>query len=160
MITYRIIERPRRRAIIKRAVKANNYLEFNKELGYDVWNQLTNLESLLDEHISIWLPKPLIKAGTSGYAVGIIVSKEYDGIVPNGFEIIDLEASKYLMIRIDNFNNYYSALNEFNEFIASFDIKQLDHKWNKNNPKIELEPINDREIIQLIPIDSPKLASL
>jgi len=45
------------------------------------------------------LPQP----GTSEYVQGVEVPVDYDGIIPDGFDVIELPAAKYLMFQGEPF---------------------------------------------------------
>jgi len=45
------------------------------------------------------LPERYRKPGTSEYVQGVEVPVDYDGIIPDGFDVIELPAAKYLMFQ-------------------------------------------------------------
>ena len=53
---------------------------------------LTSIKSISGEPVCMWLPKHLRKPVTNEYVQGVEVESDFDGSVPEGFEIIDLPA--------------------------------------------------------------------
>jgi AraC family transcriptional regulator len=97
------IDKPARKALIKRGVKAADYWTYCEEVGCDVWGLLTSIKSIGGEPVCFWLPKDQIKPGTSEYVQGVEVPVDYDGPVPEGLDVISLPACKYLMFQGEPF---------------------------------------------------------
>ena len=66
-IFIQVIEKPARKVIIKRGVKANEYFSYCEEVGCDVWGLLTSIKSISGEPVCMWLPKHLRKPVTNEY---------------------------------------------------------------------------------------------
>ena len=92
-VFIQVIEKPERKVIIKRGIKANEYWSYCKEVGCDVWGLLTSIKSISGEPVCLWLPEHLRKPVTNEYVQGVEVEPDYKGSVPEGFEVIDLPAS-------------------------------------------------------------------
>ena len=60
-----LIEKPARKVLIKRGVKAADYFEYCEEAGCEVWGILLSIKGLTPDPVSMWLPKKYIKPGTS-----------------------------------------------------------------------------------------------
>ena len=97
------IEKPERKVIVKRGVKAKDYFAYCEEVGCDVWGLLTSIRSISGEPVCMWLPQAYIRPGTSQYVQGVEVSIDYDGVIPEGFEVIELPAARYLMFKGEPF---------------------------------------------------------
>jgi len=149
-----VIEKPLRKVIIKRGIKATHYFEYCNEVGCDVWGILTSIKSLSNEPVCLWLPKELIKPNTSEYVQGTEVAFDYDGPVPKGFEVIELPKTKYLLFQGEPFEeeNFEQAIYEIWESEKKYDPSIIGYKWDDKNPKIQLEPIGKRGYIELLPI--------
>ena len=149
-----VVEKPRRKLIIKREVKATDYFEYCEEVGCDVWGLLTSIKSISGEPVCLWLPKKYVKENTSIDVQGVEVNSNYDGVVPGGFEIIELPKAKYLMFQGEPFEeeNYCTAINEIQEAIKKYDPSVIGYEWDRENPRIQLEPIGERGYIELHPI--------
>ena len=78
----------------------------------------------------------------------------YDKTVPEGFDMIELPAAKYLMFKGEPFaeEDYCEAIEEVQASIAKYDPAIFEAQWDAGNPRIQLEPIGTRGYIELIPI--------
>lgn len=153
-IFIQVIEKPNRKVIIKRGKKATEYFEYCNEVGCDVWGLLKSIKSISGEPVCLWLPKNLIVENTSVYVQGVEVNMDYNGQIPEGFEIIELPSSKYLMFQGSPFQeeDYQNAILEIEEAINNYDPTIIGYNWDTENPKIQLEPIGERGYIELHPI--------
>ena len=153
-VFIQVLEKPERMVIIKRGIKAKEYFEYCDEVGCDVWGLLTSIKSIDGEPVCLWLPQKYIKENTSTYVQGVEVAIDYNGVIPDGFEIVELPACKYLMFQGEPFEeeNYGSAIEEVQEAIEKYNPSVIGYEWNDENPKIQLEPIGTRGYIELYPI--------
>ena len=153
-VFIQVVERPERKVIIKRGIKATEYWSYCKEVGCDVWGLLTSIKSITGEPVCLWLPKQLIKPGTSEYVQGVEVEPTYKGCVPEGFEVIDLPKTSYLLFRGEPFaeENYDQAIGEIWDAEKKYNPEFIGYKWDDNNPRIQLEPIGERGYIELVPV--------
>lgn len=76
---------------------------------------------------------------------GVEVDVNYDGIVPEGFDVIKLPKAKYLMFQGEPFKeeDYCTAIEEVQESVKKYDPSVIGYEWDTDNPKIQLEPIGD-----------------
>jgi AraC family transcriptional regulator len=153
-VFIQVVEKPARKVIIKRGVKATDYFMYCDEVGCDVWGLLTSIKSISDEPVSLWLPEQYRKPGTSEYVQGVEVPTDYDGAIPEGFDVIDLPAAKYLMFHGEPFaeEDYCQAIEELQTAIDRYDPAVIGYEWDNTNPRIQLEPIGTRGYIELLPI--------
>lgn len=153
-VFVQVIEKPQRKVIIKRGIKAADYFAYCEEVGCDVWGLLTSIPSIQGEPVCLWLPKAYIIPGTSEYVQGVEVAMNYDGTVPEGFDVIELPAAKYLMFKGEPFaeEDYCEAIEEVQASIAKYDPAVIGAQWDIRNPRVQLEPIGTRGYIELIPI--------
>ena len=81
---------------------------------------------------------------------------DYSGQIPDGFDIIELPAAKYLMFQGKPFNeeDYEQAITDIREAEKKYDPTFIGYQWDTENPKIQLEPIGTRGYIELMPIRS------
>jgi AraC family transcriptional regulator len=70
-VFVQVVDRPSRKLIIKRGIKAAHYFEYCEEVGCEIWNELSAIKEALYEPIGMWLPESLRKPGTSVYAMGV-----------------------------------------------------------------------------------------
>ncbi len=96
-VFVQVVERPARKLILKRGVKATHYYEYCDEVGCEVWEVLCGIKEALYEPIGMWMPDNLRPPGTSFYVQGVEMPANYAGEVPEGFEMIDLEGLRQLL---------------------------------------------------------------
>lgn len=153
-VFVQLVEKPARKVIIKRGITAKDYFKYCEEVGCDVWGLLTSIKSISGEPVCLWLPKTYIKKGTSEYVQGVEVSLDYNGEIPEGFEIIELSAAKYLMFQGEPFleEQYGEAIVEVWDAIKKYNPSVLGYVWDESNPRIQLEPIGTRGYIELVAV--------
>jgi len=153
-VFVQIVEKPARKVVVKRGVKADEYFSYCEEVGCDVWGILTSMKSISGEPVCMWLPRALRRPGTSEYVQGVELAGDYDGVIPEGFEVMELPKSKYLMFQGEPFaeEDYGEAIQQLEEAINKFDPAMSGHQWDESNPRIQLEPIGTRGYIELMPI--------
>ena len=66
-VFVQVVERPRRKVILKRGNKAAHYFEYCEEVGCDIWETLTGIKESMSEPAGMWLPENLVAPGTSTY---------------------------------------------------------------------------------------------
>ncbi len=157
-IFIQVIEKPARKVIIKRGIKANEYFSYCEEVGCDVWGLLTSIKSISGEPVCMWLPKHLRKPVTNEYVQGVEVEADYSGSVPEGFEIMDLLAAKFLLFRGEPFadEDYEQAIGEIWQAEKKYDPAFIGYEWDEENPRIQLEPRGERGYIELVPVKEKK----
>lgn len=150
-IFIQVIDKPERKVIIKRGEKATEYWSYCQEVGCDVWGILTSMKSLCGEPVCLWLPEKYRKAGTSEYVQGVEVNIDYSGAVPEGFDVIDLPAAKYMMFQGERFSeeDYCEAIEALQTAMDRYDPALIGYTWDEENPRIQLEPRGDRGYIEL-----------
>ena len=89
-VFIQVIHKPCRKVIIKRGKNADNYFDYCGEVGCDVWGILLSMDSLCGEPVCLWLSDQHTLPGTSTYVQGVEVAEDYDGVIPEGFEVITL----------------------------------------------------------------------
>lgn len=153
-VFVQVIEKPERKVLIKRGLMAADYFAYCEEVGCDVWGLLTSMSSIGGEPVCLWLPRSYIAPGTSEYVQGVEVAVTYDGIVPEGFDVITLPAATYLMFKGEPFaeEDYGEAIEAVQAAITKYDPSIIDAKWDDTNPRIQLEPIGKRGYVELLPI--------
>ncbi len=153
-VFIQVVEKPARKVIIKRGDKATEYWSYCKEVGCDVWGLLTSIKSISGEPVCLWLPEHLRKPVTNEYVQGVEVETDYAGTIPDGFEVIDLPASTYLLFRGEPFaeEKYESAIGEIWEAEKKYNPEFIGYTWDDKNPRIQLEPVGTRGYIELVPV--------
>jgi len=155
-VFVQVVERPARKVIIKRGKEATEYWKYCEEVGCDVWGLLTSIKSICGEPVCLWLPKSYITPGTSEYVQGVEVEPDYQGEVPEGFEVIEFPPSKFLMFQGEPFEeeDFAEAIGQIWEAAKKYNPQSIGYSWDDENPRIQLEPIGTRGYIELYPVKS------
>lgn len=150
-IDIQVIHKPRRKAVIKRGVKAEHYFDYCEEIGCDIWDQLLALEFRQGEPVCLWLPEKMMEPGTSVYVQGVEADENFSGSVPAGFDVITLPEAEYLQFRGKPFTEAFfeEAIGEVWDAISAFDPADLGYAWDEENPRIQLEPQCQRGYMEL-----------
>ena len=99
----------------------------------------------------MWLPEKLRKNNTSEYVQGVEIGLEDKGNIPEGFDVIELPAAKYLMFQGEPFQeeDYCEAIEIVQNAIEKYNPQTTGYQWDDENPRIQLEPIGTRGYIEL-----------
>ena len=158
-IFTQVIERPARKLILKRGQNAKDYFEYCDEVSCDVWGILSSVKEALYEPFGMWLPSNLVKPGTSIYAQGVEVPFDYVGIVPEGFEIIDLKPCKMMVFQGEPFEeeHFEDAIGDVWHTMKKFNPELYGFEWaNQDGPRFQLEPRGYRGYIEARPVRATK----
>ena len=150
-VFIQVVGKPARKVILKRGVKADNYWDYSTEVGCNVWGLLASIPSISGEPVCLWLPEHLRSPKENIYVQGAEVDIGYDGVVPEGFEVIELPASEYLMFQGEPFAeaDYGKAIQEIWDAERKYDPSLIGYAWDSGSPRIQLEPIGSRGYIEL-----------
>lgn len=150
-VFIQVINKPERKVIIKRGVKASEYWDYCNEVGCDIWGTLLSIDSLCGEPVCLWLPEKYILPNTSKYVQGVEVEMDYNGDIPNGFDLITLPACEYLMFQGEPFEeeDYADAISSVQQSMNKYDPSIIGYLWDDENPRIQLEPRGKRGYIEL-----------
>ena len=153
-VFIQVVEKPARKVILKRGVRATEYWSYCEEVGCDVWGLLTSIKSISGEPVCLFLPEKFRNPAANEYVQGVEVEPDYAGEVPEGFEVIDLPASTYLLFRGEPFEeeNYVAAIGEIWDAEKKYDPAFIGFEWDNENPRIQLEPRGERGYIELVPV--------
>ncbi len=145
------IQKPARKVLIKRGIAAKDYFDYCEEVGCDIWGLLSSMQSISGEPVCLWLPRQYRKPNTSEYVQGVEVSVDYDGEIPEGFDVIELPEAEYMVFQGEPFleEEYCQAIDEVQEAIIRFDPSVWGYEWDANQPHIQLEPIGKRGYIEM-----------
>jgi AraC family transcriptional regulator len=154
-VFVQVVERPERKLILKRGVKATHYFEYCEEVGCEVWNALTRIKEAMYEPAGMWLPEKLIRPGTSSYVQGVEVPADYKGEIPEGFEIIDLEPCKMMVFQGEPYDDeqFEKAIEELWKTIKEYNPEIYGYEWADDEaPRFQLEPQGYRGYIEARPV--------
>ena len=153
-VFVQIIERPARKALLKRGITAPGYFEYCDEVGCDVWGVLTSVKEALYEPIGMWLPVNMRKGG-SEYVQGVELPLDYSKPVPEGYELTEFPPCKMIVFQGPPFkdDDFEEAIGELWEFVKAFDPKLYGYEWAENDaPRFQLAPMGYRGYIEAKPV--------
>lgn len=151
----RVMEFPRRKMILLRGKQADNYFDYANEVGCDVWGMLVSVKEALYEPVGMWLPKPFRPRGTSVYAQGVEVPADYCGVVPAGYDMMELPACTMMMFQGDPYDEerFDEAIVELSGVIDAYDPGLAGCVWADDEaPRIQLEPQGYRGYMEARPV--------
>lgn len=154
-VFVQIMERPARKALIKRGIKATEYYEYCEEVGCDIWPLLVSVKEALYEPTGMWLPKHLIKEGTSEYVQGVELPLDYNNIIPDGLELIELPPCKMMIFQGEPYNedDMGESIGYVWDKIRTFDPGIYGYQWAPEAaPIFQLAPMGYRGYIEGRPV--------
>lgn len=154
-VFVQVIDRPARKLILKRGVKADEYFAYCDEVGCDIWEVLTGIKDALYEPLGLWLPPSLIKPGTSEYVQGVEMPADYAGPVPDGYDIIDLPPCKLMVFQGEPFEDeqFGQAIADLNAVMENYNPEIYGFRWADDDaPSFQMEPQGYRGYIAGRPV--------
>ena len=150
-VFIQLVHKPERKVIIKRGKTAKGYWTYCNEVGCDVWGILTSMDSLCGEPVCLMLTERYIEPGTSTYVQGVEVDVAYDGVIPDGFDVITLPEADYLMFQGEPYaeEDYVKAIKKVQSAMSKYNPSVIGYEWDDGNPCIQLEPRGERGYIEL-----------
>lgn len=158
-IFVQVIERPARKVLLLRGKKAEDYFAYCEEVGCEVFGVLESVKEALYEPIGMWLPKHLIKQGTSKYVQGVELPLDYTNQVPDGFELIELPPCTMMVFQGEPFNDddFSDAIGEIWDHVEKFDPKLYGYEFDPEAaPRFQLAPMGYRGYIEAYPVKPVK----
>jgi AraC family transcriptional regulator len=154
-VFVQVVQRPERKLILKRGVKAAHYFEYCEEVGCEVWDVLCGIRGALYEPIGMWLPEGMVRPGTSVYAQGVEVPMDFSGEVPQGYELITLPACSVMVFQGPPYEDekLEDAIGDLWEVMKRYDPKLYGFEWaDGDGPRFQLAPMGYRGYIEARPV--------
>ena len=154
-VFVQVLDRPARKMIIRRGKQATHYFEYCEEVGCEVWDQLAAIENALQEPMGLWLPEGLRAPGSSEYVQGVEVAADYGGTVPEGFELIDLDACQMMVFQGPPFEDkdFEQAISSLWEVMKQYRPETYGFEWaDDDGPRFQLCPQGYRGYIEGRPV--------
>ena len=161
VIFTQIIERPARKLILKRSVKATEYFAYCEEMGSGdnnnsaPWDILCGIKEALYEPVGVWLPDNMRPEGTGVYASALEVPADYKGRIPEGFDTIDLQPCRMIIFQGEPFRDedYEQAISGLWDAIEKFNPEVYGYKYaDELAPRMQLAPYGWRGYIEMRPV--------
>jgi len=154
-VFVQVVDRPARKVILKRGVKATHYFEYCEEVGCEVWEILSGIKEALYEPVGMWLPEKFRRPGTSEYVQGVEVPVDYNGAIPEGFEVMELPPCKMMVFQGPPYNDEESekAIGDVWTAIKSYNPELYGFRWaDEDGPRFQLAPMGYRGYIEARPV--------
>lgn len=156
-VFVQVIERPARKILLKRGIKAHEYFEYCEEVGCDVWGVLTSVKEALYEPVGLWLPASMRPANTSEYVQGVELPLDWNGIVPAGYELADFAPAMMMVFQGEPYNDddFRDEVSAVMTKIDAFDPALYGYAWAPETaPRFQLAPAGWRGYIEARPVRS------
>lgn len=154
-IFVQVIERPKRKCMIKRGREATEYWKYCEEVGCDIWNVLCSVKEAIYEPIGMWLPDHLITKNTSKYVQGVELPLDYHNEVPEGYELIDLPPCTIMVFQSEPYHDddFQDEIGEVWGHIDKFNPEIYGYQWAPEEaPRFQLAPMGYRGYIEARPV--------
>jgi AraC family transcriptional regulator len=154
-VFVQVVDRPKRKLILKRGVKAEHYFDYCEEVGCEVWNVLSGIKEALYEPIGMWIPENLRRSGTSLYAQGVEMPPDYSGSIPEGYEMIDLPPCKMMVFQGQPYDDekFEQAIGNLWEVMKNYNPEIYGFSWaDEDGPRFQLSPMGYRGYIEARPV--------
>ena len=154
-VFVQVVERPARKVLLKRGIKAEGYFEYCGEVGCDIWGMLSSVKEALYEPIGMWLPERLIKSGTSQYVQGVELPPNYANPAPDGYEITAFAPCKMMVFQGPPFEDdqFEEAIFDLWALMKTFDPTLYGYAWaDEEAPRFQLAPMGYRGYIEARPV--------
>lgn len=155
IVFVQVVERPKRKLILKRAKNATHYFEYCEEIGCEVWDVLSEVKEALYEPIGMWLPEKFRKPGTAEYAMGVEVPLDYVGDIPAGYELTELPECKMMVFQGPPFDDekFEDAIGDIWEMMKRYNPELYGFEWaDDDGPRFQLVPMGYRGYIEARPV--------
>lgn len=154
-VFVQVVDRPARKVILKRGVKATHYFEYCEEVGCEVWSILGKIKDALYEPIGMWLPEKFRRPGTSEYVQGVEVPLDYAGEIPEGFEVMELPPCKMMVFQGPSYaeDEFEKAIGDLWAVMETYNPELYGFCWaDEDGPRFQLEPMGYRGYIEGRPV--------
>lgn len=156
-VFVQVVERPKRKFILKRGKKAEDYFQYCEEVDCEIWGVFCSVKEALYEPIGAWLPNKLVTEGTSKYVQGVEVPYDYNGQVPDDCEIIELEPCFMMIFQgptfDDNDDTFCEEIVKIQQAMKDYNPKIYGYEWaDEDAPRFQLEPQGWRGYIEARPV--------
>lgn len=155
VVFVQIVDRPERKLLLKRGIKADEYFAYCEEVGCDIWGVLSSVKEALYEPIGLWLPKKLISKGTSEYVQGVELPLDYNKPIPSGYDLITLEPCKMMVFQGQPYadENFETEVLSLMKMIDDYDPSIYGYAWaDEEAPRFQLAPMGYRGYIEARPV--------
>lgn len=121
-----------RKLIYMNGINAEEYFTYCEEVGCEVWGILLSIKEGLYEPVGLWLPNSIRKDKISPYIQGVEVPLDYDGIVPEGMEVLTLPETSFIEFSSEPCpdEELYEAIGSVRRAIDTYDPVAHGYEWD------------------------------
>lgn len=150
-VFIQVVKKPARKVVIKRGKTSADYFSYCEEVGCDVWGKLLSMDSLCGEPVCLYLPDKYRNPMQSVYVMGVERAADEETFVPEGFDVITLPETEYLMFQGEPFceEDYCEAIAAVQNAAGNYNPSAIGYEWNDAEPRIQLEPRGERGYIEM-----------
>lgn len=150
-VFIQVVKKPARKVVIKRGKTSADYFSYCDEVGCDVWGKLLSIDSLCGEPVCLYLPDKYRTPTQSVYVMGVERAADEETFVPEGFDVITLPETEYLMFQGEPFceEDYCEAIAAVQNAADNYNPSAIGYEWNDAEPRIQLEPRGERGYIEM-----------
>lgn len=126
------VERPRRKALLLYSEQAVNYWTFCEDKGCEWEGLLNSIPAKLDTAAIMELPTFLQKAGYTAIAAGIELPLEWDGVVPDGYTLVELPPCTMLYFQTEPYQgeeNFSSAIDAAFQALHRYEPQRYGYRF-------------------------------
>ena len=126
-MTVTAVDRPARKLILVRSVKATEYFSYCEEMGCDWEGVFNSISEKFDTSALLTLPQNLIKPGTGNTASGVEVPIDYNKPIPDGCDVIELPPCTMLYFQgapFEDENDFGEAIGTIWNIMETYDPAQ------------------------------------
>jgi AraC family transcriptional regulator len=155
VVFVQILERPARKLVFLPGRAATHYFAYCEEVGCDVWDTLSGIRDALHEPMGLWLPDGLRPEGTSTYVQGVEVAPDWEGEVPDGYRMLQLEPCRLLVFQGPPFDDrdFEQAIISLWGVMNGYDPRVIGYEWaDEDAPRFQLAPMGYRGYIEGRPV--------
>lgn len=149
-VFVQIVDRPIRKAIIRRAKHANDYFEYCIEVPCEIWGVFCSIKEAISEPIGMWLGKKLQKKNTSIYVQGVEVPFDYTGEIPEDCEIISLPETQMMIFQGEPYddNFFEEEVSQVMSFVQKYNPEVYGYIYDDDGYRFQYEPQGFRGYIE------------
>jgi len=154
-VFVQVVERPARKMILKRGKKAEDYFAYCEEVGCNIWPELCEIKDALQEPMGLWLPENMRIPGTSEYVQGVEMAADYEGPVPQGYDLVTMPPCKMMIFQGPPYNDedFEDAIASIWKIIDEYNPEFYGFKWaEEDGPRFQFAPQGERGYIEGRPV--------
>ena len=136
------VERPRRKMLLLYSERATDYFTFCEEKSCEWEGLLNSIPSKIETAALAELPPFLQKAGKSAVAAGVELPLDWDGHIPEGYELVELPPCVMLYFQSAPYpgeENFPAAINAAFQALEHYDPRPYGYEFADSlGPKLNL----------------------